>query len=176
MRVFFKALEVAHIQLDELWANAKQTRQEVWVACDVPTKIVPVRQLRARIQAMVCSVVHKLKSRLKAVCVPVFNTDGLKHYFHALTAHFGEWIRPEGETKDVWRILASLLYAQVIQHQKRYRLVDVEHRIIWGEKGEYRSQLKAAGLSENINTSFVQRINLTIRQCVCRNWHGAVHS
>ena len=39
-------------------------------------------------------------------------------------------------------------------------------------------RLKAAGLSERINTSFVERINLTIRQCVSkltrRTW-GSAH-
>jgi len=167
---FFKVLEVAHIQLDELWANVKQAQQEVWVwvACDARTKIVPVLQVGARTQEMAYSVVHELKGRLKAGCVPVFSTDGLKHYFYALTAHFGEWIRPEGETKAVWGILASFLYAQVIKHQKRYRLVNVEQRMMWGEVGEYRSRLKAAGMSGNINTSFVERINLTIRRCVSK--------
>jgi hypothetical protein len=38
-------------------------------------------------------VVHELKSRLKVGNMPVFSTDGLKHYFYALTAHFGEWVK-----------------------------------------------------------------------------------
>jgi hypothetical protein len=44
----------------------------------------------------------------------------------------------------------------------------VEQRRIWGDAGEYRSRLKAAGLSGNINMSFVERINLTIRECVSK--------
>jgi hypothetical protein len=68
----------------------------------------------------------------------------------------------------VWGILASFLYAQVIKHQKQYRLVNVEQRMMWGEAGEYRPRLKAAGMSGNINTSFVERINLTIHRCVSK--------
>jgi len=73
-------------------------------------------------------VVHELKSRMKDGCVPIFSSDGLKHYFYALTAHFGEWIVPEGETKPVWLILPSFLYAQVIKQQRRFRLVGMEHQ------------------------------------------------
>jgi len=38
--------------------------------------------------------------------------------------------------------------------------VEVEERQIWGLPAEYRRLLKAGGLSVNINTSFVERINL----------------
>jgi transposase InsO family protein len=37
-----------------------------------------------------------------------------------------------------------------------------------GEKGTYTERLKSAGLSGRINTSFVERINLSIRQCVSK--------
>ena len=70
-------------------------------------------------------MVHELKSKLKEGCVPVFSTDGLGHYFYALTAHFGEWVSVEGEKKPVWMVMSNFLYAQVIKHQRKYRLVDV---------------------------------------------------
>jgi hypothetical protein len=65
--------------------------------CEAKTKIIPVIQLGARTQEMAYSVVHELKMRLKAGCVPIFSSDGLKHYFYALTAHFGEWVIVEGK-------------------------------------------------------------------------------
>ncbi len=37
-----------------------------------------------------------------------------------------------------------------------------------GNAEEYRSRLKANGLSGNINTSFVERANLTIRQSMSK--------
>jgi len=52
---------------------------------------------------MAYSVDHESKTGLKAGTVPIFSSDGLKHYFYALTVHFGEWIVPDGETKAVWR-------------------------------------------------------------------------
>ena len=81
---FFANLELGHVQLDELWANVKQAKQDVWVwiACDAKTKLIPVLQLGPRTQEMAHSVVHELKGRLKPGCVPVFSSDGLKHYFY----------------------------------------------------------------------------------------------
>lgn len=62
---------------------------------DAKTKIIPVMQVGARTQEMAYSVVHELKCRLAIGCVPVFSTDGLKHYFYALTAHFEKWDFPD---------------------------------------------------------------------------------
>jgi IS1 family transposase len=140
----------------------------VWTACEAKTKIIPVLQLGPRTQAMAYSVIHELKSRLKSGCVPIFSSDGLKHYFYSLTAHFGEWVKVEGNKKWVWMVSAGLHYAQVIKYRHRARIVDIEQRFIWGSYELYRSILKAAGLSGNINTAFVERANLTIRQCVSK--------
>jgi hypothetical protein len=124
-------------------------------------------QVGGRTQEMAYSVVHELKGRLKAGWVPVFSTDGLRHYFYALTAHFGKWER-EGGKKPVWVLVSEFLYAQVIKHQRRRRTVEVERRMVVGEEGEYRNRLKAEGLTGRINTSFIERLNLTIRQCVSK--------
>jgi IS1 family transposase len=162
---FFKDLNLAHIQLNELWAKLKEEQAIwVWTVCEAKTKIIPVLQIGARTQSMAYSVVHELKSRLQAGSAPIFNTDGLKHYYYTLKTHFGEWIDRDGEKKAVWLVQSEFLYAQVIKQRRRFRLVNVEYRLLWGSAEEYRSRLKANGLSGNINTSYVERANLTIRQ------------
>jgi len=149
----------------------------VWVVSDATTKIIPVVQVGGRTQEMAYHVVHELKGRLRAGCIPVFSTDGLKHYFYALTAHFGMWETAESK-KSVWTLLSDFVYAQVIKHQRRRKTVEVERRILWGDENNYRERLKSSGLSGKINTSFVERVNLSIRQCVSkltrRTW-GPAH-
>lgn len=71
----------------------------------------------------------RVKGRLAACCVPVFSMDGLKHYFYALTAHFGEWEASDGK-KPVWVLLGEFVYGQVIKHQRRRRTVEVERRVL----------------------------------------------
>jgi IS1 family transposase len=174
-------LELIHVQLDELWGNVKSKGRELWLwkASDAKTKILAVIQVGRRTQEMAYGVVHELKGRLKAGCVPVFSTDGLKHYYYALTSHFGKWKREDGK-KPVWVMLSDFLYAQVIKHQRRCRTVEVERRMLVGEEGEYRKRLKAGGQSGRINTSYVERLNLTIRQNVSkltrRTWGPAVYA
>jgi IS1 family transposase len=149
----------------------------VWIASDATTKIVPVIQVGGHTQEMAYQVVHELKGRLSPGCVPVFSTDGLRHYFYSLTAHFGKWEPLDGR-KLVWVLLGDFIYAQVIKHQRRRRTVQVERRILIGDRENYHKRLKAAGLSGRINTSFIERLNLTIRQCVSkltrRTW-GPAH-
>ena len=131
-------------QLDELWAKVKQSDQEVWVwvAYEAKFKLITVLQLGPRTQQMAYSVVHELISRLEPGCVPVFSSDGLKHYFYALTAHFGEWMKPDEQSKPVWTILDDFAYAQVIKQQRRFRLIKVEHQNVWGAAAEYVARLK----------------------------------
>ena len=110
---------------------------------------------------MAYAVVHELKGRLAAGCVLVFSTDGLRHYYYALTAHFEKWEWTGGK-KTVWVLLNDFVYSQVIKHQRRRKMVEVERRVLVGEASQYRERLCQAGLSGQINTSFVERLNLTM--------------
>jgi IS1 family transposase len=167
---FFRNLLLDHVQLDELWGHVKRRGKEVkvWTTTEAKAKIIPVLQVGERSQAMVYSVLHELKSRLTDGCVPIFSSDGLKHYFYAITAHFGYWQQPEGAKKSIWMVWPSLLYGQVIKPHQRKKLVKVEQRILCGEKADFVSGLKALGLTGQINTSFIERLNLTIREGVSK--------
>lgn len=166
---FLAELELVHVLLDELWANFKDGSQDMWlwIASDVKTKLIPVMQVGGRSQEMAFAVVHELKGRLATGCIPVFSTDGLRHYFYARTAHFGRWETADGK-KPVWVLLGEFVYGQVIKHQRRRKTVEVERRFVWGDEKQYQHRLKKAGLSGLINTAFVERVNLTIRQCVSK--------
>jgi hypothetical protein len=131
---FLAELKRVQVQLDELWATGQSGGQDrwVWVASDAKTKLMPVMQGGARKQEMAFSVVHELKGRLAAGCVPVFSTDGVKHSYYARTAHFGELGLADGK-KRVWVQLSDLVYSQVIQHPRRRKTVEVERRVLVGE-------------------------------------------
>lgn len=134
----------------------------LWIASDAKTKIIPVMQVGTRNQDMGDAVVHEMKERLAAGCVPVFSTDGLKHYFYALTAYFGKWETADWK-KPVWVLLNNFVYSQVIKHQRRRKTVEVERRVLVGEACSYADRLRQAGLSGRNNTAFGERVYLTIR-------------
>ena len=60
--------------------------------------------------------------------------------------------------------LPALLYAQVVKTMRRRRLVEVQHRVVFGTKAAGEQVLAACGWQ--INTAFVERRNLSLRQRV----------
>ena len=60
--------------------------------------------------------------------------------------------------------LPHLLYAQVIKTVRRRRLVRVRHHVVFGTLAAVQQVLAACGWQ--INTAFVERLNLNIRQHV----------
>ena len=123
-----------------------------------------------RTLAMAQGVVHQVVQVLAPGCVPLFLTDGFKEYATALLTHFGQWVQPPRRQakgpvpKPRWMPLPQLLYAQVIKVMRRRRLVRVSHRVVFGALAAVEQVLAAQ--SWHINTAFIERINLTIRQHV----------
>ena len=66
--------------------------------------------------------------------------------------------------KRRWMPLPQLLYAQVIKTVRRRRLVRVTHRAVFGTLEAVQQVLAACGWQ--INTAFIERVNLSMRQHV----------
>jgi hypothetical protein len=60
--------------------------------------------------------------------------------------------------------LPQLLYAQVIKTTRRRRLVRVSHRVVFGTLDAIKHMLASYG--RQINTAFIEHLNLDIRQPV----------
>ena len=122
-----------------------------------------------RTLAMAQRVVHQVQV-LAPGCVPLFVTDGFKEYRTAILTHFGHWMQRERRQdkgplpKPRWMPLPELLYAQVMKSYRRRRLVGVAHRVVFGTQLAIERVLAVCGWT--INTAFVERLNLDIRQRV----------
>ena len=66
--------------------------------------------------------------------------------------------------KPRWMPLPALLYAQVVKSYRRRRIVGVKHRVVFGTRLAIEQMLARCGWT--INTAFVERLNLDIRQRV----------
>lgn len=164
----FRGLMLGHVQLDELRTTVREKVREawVWVALDVETKVIATLAIGPRTQKMAHELVHRLREVMAVGCIPVFSSDGLDMYFYALTAHFGRWQEVVGRKKREWVVAVGLVYGQVKKHYRRRRVVRVEHRMRWGSKEELKRRLTGLGLSGRLNTAYVERVNLTLRQGV----------
>jgi hypothetical protein len=58
----------------------------------------------------------------------------------------------------------GLLYAQVVKSYRRRRIIRVAHRVVLGTREAIEQRLVTRGWK--INTSFVERLNLDVRQHV----------
>ena len=131
---------------------------------------VLVIDVGTRTLEMAQRVVHQVGQRLAPGCVPLCLTDGLKDYAPAFVAHFGQWMQPARRRAKVpmpqprWVSLPELLYAQVVKSYRRWRLVGVKYRVVFGAMERVQQVLAACG--RKINTAFVARLNLDIRQRV----------
>jgi IS1 family transposase len=175
----FRNLSLLHLQLDELRTRLRSRAHVLWlwVAIDPITKIIPVVHLGSRTQASAHVVVHALQQRLALDCLPVFTSDGLNHYFYALTAHFGDWVGDIGRRARQWQVAPDLIYGQVKKIYRCRRLVRVSYQMRCGTQTDLTAVLQGLGLSGTLNTAFVERVNLTIRQSVAalvrRSWSTA---
>jgi hypothetical protein len=137
---------------------------------DPTSKLLVTVDVGRRTLAMAQRVVHQVTRVLAPGCVPLCLTDGLKEYGTALLTHFGYWRRPERRQgtgpmpKPRWMPLPALLYAQVVKSYRRRRLVGVTHRVVFGTRLAIEQILARCGWT--INTAFVERLNLDIRQRV----------
>jgi hypothetical protein len=95
--------------------------------------------------------------------VPVCTRDGLKFYFYALTAHFGQWLTDAATGKPKWRVALELLYGQVIKAYRRRKLAKVERprSVQLGQREDSQQALQQLGFTGSINTAFIERLNLT---------------
>jgi IS1 family transposase len=186
-RYFLHDVHVRQVQLDELFAvlsavktgevseaeaieRLERSPHWVWVAMDPESKLLLSIDVGERTLAIAQRVVHQMVQVLAPDCAPLFLTDGFKAYTTALLTHYGQWVQParrwaQGPApKPRWLPLPQLLYAQVVKQYRRRRLVRVRHRVVFGTLAAVEQVLAPRGWQ--INTAFIERVNLTIRQHV----------
>jgi IS1 family transposase len=184
---FLNELHLTQLQLDELYAVLRAVRDGdlseaaaidqlscsphwVWTAIDPESKLLLSAQVGPRTLAMAQAVLHQIAQMLAPGCVPLFLSDGNPTYLPAIVSHFGHWVQPPRcqakgpQPKPRWMPLPELLYAQVVKKMQRRRLVEVKHLMVLGTQAAVDEVLRTCGW--RINTSFVERLNLSLRQRV----------
>jgi IS1 family transposase len=186
-RYFVHDVRVTQVQLDELFAllsavkagevsgtqaltRLSRSPHWVWGAIDPVSKLLLTIDVGDRTLAVAQWMVHQVVQVLAPDCGPLFLTDGFKEYMTALLAHYGHWVQPSRRRaqgpapKPRWMPLPQLLYAQEVKRYRRRRLVGIRHRVVFGTLDTVHQVLAACGWQ--INTAFMERANLSIRQHV----------
>ncbi len=150
MLYFWHDLHVSACQLDELWS------------------FVHTKEAHLPGAKLYCD------THVTDDSIPLFTSDQLPAYRHALLNTYGEWYHPLRQErrgaypKPQRRPPPSLQYAQVVKRRKGGRIVEVSTRVVFGTPEAVAARLAHSPVSWTVNTSFVERDNLTQRQ---RNRH-----
>jgi IS1 family transposase len=88
-----------------------------------------------------------LSKRMNPEVVPLITTDGFQFYEKVIGRIFGP----------------ACVYGQVIKTRRNDRVIRVERKALIGA-GRLKEALRDSEDSETLNTSFVERLNLTLRQ------------
>lgn len=180
-------LQVPQVQLDEMWTFVHKKERMlkewehlhsewgdtwVWVAVDPLHKLVIAVLVGERGEEEAVGLVARMRARLAETCLPLLTSDSLPHYIQAILQVFGVWTQPrrKGERgrlpKPRQLPPEGLQYATVHKERKNGRIVSVTTQIIYGSKEKTQALLESLG--QTINTSFVERFNLTMRHLVSR--------
>lgn len=183
MLYLWQRLHVTECQLDELWSFVHTKEQNllnamvwsetygdawVWVAFAPCWRLVLAFVVGKRTQAeanlLLERVVHVTDDH-----IPFFTSDQLPAYEAALLHSYGIWYQPQrrgtrGPYPAKRRIPhPNLLYAQVVKRRERGHVVEVNRKIVFGSEDDLAVCLAASPASTTVNTSFIERDNLSWR-------------
>ena len=182
-----QGLELAQAQMDELWTFVRKKQRQlsdwekentaygdnwIWIVFDPVHKLIPAVVVGERTEKEAMGLLSVLKARLAKGALPLFTSDSLAHYVQAILQVFGKWIQPKRKgnrgrfPKPRPVAQEGLHYATVHKERKKGHLVSVTTKVVYGKSEKIRARLEELG--QTINTSYVERINLTLRHLVSR--------
>lgn len=142
------------------------------VTQEAKTKLVTSYHVGGRALEDAVELLTDMENRRdKSTELPIFTSDEWDAYKNALVEVYGVEEQPEykgrGRPPNPKKVPPpDLRYAQVVKHREGDEVADVKKRVVFGDEEEVLNALKLAGNS--INTSYIERNNLTVRNGVCR--------
>ena len=142
-----------YLQMDELWSYlwTKKKKVWIWVGIDVVTRLFIAFHIGDRSGDSAKALIETIKARTHSV-PRLITTDGLEAYVGQIKVYF-----------------TGSMYAQVVKEWTGGRIARVYKRVISSHSLEQVvdviRRLKNAG--RTVNTSYVERFNLTLRNCLC---------
>ena len=138
------------LQADEIrtFAGNKKTPSWVFVTIVVWSRLWPSTVTGRRSYRNTHALFHDLSRRMNFERLPLIVTDGFEFYQKVIRRFFGP----------------ACLYGQVLKTRRNDRIIKVERRALHGAAWRFEDALNNSEDSSTLNTSFIERLNLTIRQ------------
>jgi transposase-like protein len=176
-----RTVPVTEVQLDELWSfiarkhataagadgespeESTDGRQWVWVSFAPEFRLLLATYVGPRTFQSALHLIQMTAAVVRGV--PCFFSDGFSSYLPALVAVYhqmkafartGKRGRPRQPVQEPH---PDLVYAQLIKHKQRGRLLALTERVCCGAA-------RLAALALKISTSLIERLNLTLRHAL----------
>jgi hypothetical protein len=120
----------------------------VFAGIEVSSRLWPATLVGARTWNNTKSFIRTIADSSEWVPFPLITSDGMKFYGSAIQLTFG----------------VGCVHAQVIKKIKQNRVVKVGTKLVIGSEWRLEDALEASEDSTKLNTAFIERLNLTIRQ------------
>ena len=143
-------LEISELQADELCTYVGKKEKSTWIftALDVWSRFWPATVVGRRSYRNTLALFRKVSQQSDPQRRLLIVTDGFEFY-----------------EKVVRQVFApACLYAQVLKTRRKDRIIKVERRRVIGSAKEFEHALLESEDSSTLNTSFIERLNLTLRQ------------
>ena len=143
----FRATE---LQADEIRTiiQAKQLPTWIFATVEVWSRLWSSTVVGRRSYHNALALFQGVAERTNHQDIPLITTDGFEFYERVIWQVFGP----------------ACIYGQVIKTRRNNRIVKVERRAVIGTEGRFEERLQQSEDSSTLNTSFIERLNLTIRQ------------
>jgi len=141
---------VEELQADEIRTFAGNKKRPTWIfaAIEVWSRLWPSTVVGRRSYGNTLALVRDVSNRMHFERLSLMVTDGFDFYEKVVRRVFGP----------------ASLYAQVLETRSKDRIVKVERRALIGAAWRFEEALNNSEDSSTLNTSFIERLNLTIRQ------------
>jgi IS1 family transposase len=142
-------LKATELQADEIRTILDGKQQPTWIfaAIEVWSRVWSSTVVGRRSYENTMALFRDIAERVELEEIPLITTDGFEFY-----------------EKVVWRVFGpACVYGQVLKTRRNNR-VKVEQRTVIGTEGRLEERLQRSEDSSTLNTSFIERLNLTIRQ------------
>ena len=130
------------------FAGNKKTPSWVFVTIEVWSRLWPSTVTGRRSYRNTHALFHDLSRRMNVERLSLIVTDGFEFYQKVIRRFFGP----------------ACLYGQVLKTRRNDRIIKVERRALHGAAWRFEDALNNSEDSSTLNTSFIERLNLTIRQ------------
>ena len=120
----------------------------VFVAIEVWSRLWPSTVVGKRSYRNTLDLFHDVSNRMNGQGVPVITTDGFQFYRTVVRRIFK----------------AACLYGQVVKKRRNDRVIQVQRKPVLGAPWKWEEAWRASEDSRQLNTSYVERLNLTIRK------------